>query len=90
MAVYAESGSEIALVLKDLMMPIMDGVSTIQALSRIDPCVRVIAASGLADGEMTARASCLGVQHFLCKPYTAKSLLEAVARLLEELREGPF
>jgi CheY-like chemotaxis protein len=46
-AVYAKHENEIAVVLTDMMMPIMDGPATINALRRINPTVKIIAASGL-------------------------------------------
>ena len=46
-AVYAEHKNEIAVVLTDMAMPVMDGPATIHALMRINPAVKIIAASGL-------------------------------------------
>ena len=46
-AIYAQHKNEIAVVLTDMMMPIMDGPATIHALMRINPAVKIIAASGL-------------------------------------------
>jgi PAS domain S-box-containing protein len=76
--VYAAHHQEIAAVLTDMMMPVMDGVATIQSLKRINPAVRIIAASGGHAGEV----SHLGVRHFLQKPYTAETLLKALAEVL--------
>ena len=47
LALYAQRRAEIAVVITDIMMPILDGVATIHALRRINPDVKVIAASGL-------------------------------------------
>jgi CheY-like chemotaxis protein len=46
-AVYAQHKNEIAVVLTDMMMPVMDGPATIRALMRINPAIKIIAASGL-------------------------------------------
>ena len=42
-----ERRGEIQVVVTDLMMPVMDGPATIRALQRLDPKVKIIAASGL-------------------------------------------
>ncbi len=45
-AVYARNMNEIAVVLTDMMMPVMDGPATIHALMRLNPAVKIVAASG--------------------------------------------
>jgi CheY-like chemotaxis protein len=77
-AVYARSGDEVAVVLTDMTMPIMDGPSTVRALTRMNPDVRVIAMSGLGADGGAMGVTGLGVEHFLSKPYTAEALLAAV------------
>ena len=65
-----------------MMMPVMDGPATIHALMRINPPVKIIAASGLnANGEVAKAAA--GVKHFLTKPYTAGTLLKTLRVILE-------
>ncbi len=81
-AVFATQ-REVALVLTDMMMPVMDGFATIQALRRIRPDVRVVAASGMADGPL-AKAAGAGVRHILPKPYTADTLLRTIQQALAE------
>jgi len=81
-AKYVQSGGDIAAVLTDMMMPVMDGVATIRALSRLNPNVRIIAASGLAAKAAEAEAAGEGVRFFLPKPYTAAALLVALRDLL--------
>jgi PAS domain S-box-containing protein len=81
-ATYADNKSDIAVVLTDMMMPFMDGPATIRALQRMNPDVRIIAASGLGASQRAAEASLAGVQIFLDKPYTAEKLLKALAKIL--------
>lgn len=81
-AKYAQHMNEIAAVITDMMMPVMDGVATIRALSRLDPNIKIIAASGLATKGAEAEAAGAGVKLFLPKPYTASSLLVALRDLL--------
>jgi PAS domain S-box-containing protein len=83
-AVYAKHKNEIAVVLTDMSMPIMDGAAVVRALTRINPGIKIIAASGLnAKGE-AAKISGVAVKHFLAKPYTAGTLLKVLRRTLDE------
>jgi CheY-like chemotaxis protein len=84
-AIYASRHEEIDAVLTDMMMPEMDGPAAIPVLQRIDPDVRIIAASGLSAGSAAAK---LGVDHFLPKPYTAEMLLNALRDVLANHAEA--
>jgi CheY-like chemotaxis protein len=77
-SIYAARKQEIAVVLTDMMMPVMDGPRTIQVLLRINPQVRIIAASGLH-----ADAASMGVRQFIPKPYTAETLLKTMHEVLQ-------
>ncbi len=83
-AVYARHWNKIAVVLTDMMMPILGGAPMIQALMRINPEIRIIATSGLEVNSDIARNSGAGVKHFLTKPYTAATLLKTMRMILEE------
>lgn len=83
-AVYGRMGEEIDLVLTDMVMPIMDGPTTVRALKRMDPEVRIIGASGLGANGRVMRALDAGVEHFLPKPYTAETLLDVIHRTLSK------
>jgi PAS domain S-box-containing protein len=80
-AVYAKQKDEIAVVLTDMMMPVMDGPATIRALRNLRADVRIIAASGLHGREVIASAA---VPIFLAKPYSAETLLTALRRVLAD------
>lgn len=82
--IYATRREEIAVVLTDMMMPVMDGPALIAALRRLNPAVRIIAASGLNANGNVAKAANAGVRHFLAKPYTAERLLTTLRTVLTE------
>lgn len=84
LAIYAEHKSEIAAVLTDMMMPVMEGMAVIHVLTRINPSVKIIAASGLSANSDVTAASSGTVKHFLTKPYTAGTLLRAIRAILDE------
>lgn len=67
---------EIASVLIDLMMPVMDGLTTVTALHQLNPNLSIVAMSGLSSVEAVAQAKRFGCRYFLPKPYTNKDLLQ--------------
>jgi PAS domain S-box-containing protein len=79
---FARQGLQIAVVLTDMMMPVMDGPATIQVLRRMNPKLPIIAASGLPANSSATQVASLGVRHFLPKPYTAEALLKALHQVL--------
>jgi PAS domain S-box-containing protein len=81
---YALHRQEISAVLTDMMMPVMDGQTLIFALRRINPSVRVIAASGLMAHDNLTRTANTGVKHFLPKPYPAAAMLTLLRKVLSE------
>jgi len=76
--------SDVALILTDMMMPVMDGSALMGAVHRLDPELPIIAVSGLESSGKVAEASSLGVTHFLPKPYSTVSLLSLIKRVLRE------
>jgi len=80
---YADRKNDIAVVLTDMMMPFMDGPATIRALQKMNPAIKIIAASGLTAGHKPGEAALEGVKLFLSKPYTAEKLLKALAEVLK-------
>jgi PAS domain S-box-containing protein len=84
---YQQHAAEVAVILLDMLMPVMDGPTTLEVLGRSHKKLRVIAVSGFSpegakfgapgDGEV--------VNAFLPKPYTAETLL----RILHEVLRGP-
>jgi len=83
LSLYSQHQAEVAAVLTDMMMPVMDGPATIQVLKRMNPALKIIAASGLANEGGAARAAGMGVKHFLPKPYTAQSVLTTLRQALD-------
>jgi CheY-like chemotaxis protein len=69
-ALYAQHKDEISVVLTDMMVPVMDGITIVQMLRQLNAHVEVIAASDLADADTVAKATQAGITHLLQKPYT--------------------
>ncbi|MDJ0578039.1 MAG: PAS domain S-box protein [Xenococcaceae cyanobacterium MO_234.B1] len=74
-AVYAQQPQEFAVVLMDLRMPEMDGLTAMGALKKINPKIKLIVTSGLITKEEITAAEKIGIKAFLAKPYTAEQLL---------------
>ncbi len=80
-SVYKSRQHEIAIVLMDMWMPVMDGPSAIEALKAINDRVLVIGTSGLGGIAGEKVEKCLS--HFIPKPYTTDSLLHGLRAVLE-------
>ena len=77
-SLYSVHRAEVALVLTDMMMPLMDGPATIQVLMRMNPQICIVAASGMNAEGMEEKAAHAGVKNFMPKPYTAETLLKTL------------
>ncbi len=87
-ATYAQRSRDIAVVLTDMAMPVMDGPALIVALKAINPEVPIIASSGLTSNSGIAKVMAAGVNRFAQKPYTAGVILNLVHQAIHEARTG--
>jgi CheY-like chemotaxis protein len=83
-SIYAEHKNEIAVIITDMSMPVMDGVATIVALKSINPAVKIIGSSGLVANSNATQAIGLGIEKFIPKPYTTESLLRTLDEVLHK------
>jgi two-component system, cell cycle sensor histidine kinase and response regulator CckA len=60
----------------------MDGPTTVRAIRKIDPTIKVITTTGLAENFDRTMLADEPIQGFLPKPYTAMRLLEAIQQVL--------
>jgi CheY-like chemotaxis protein len=81
-ALYEQHQDDISLVLVDMMMPVMDGLTTIQKLQTINTFVKIIAVSGLVSNYKITELINNNVKSFLSKPYTSNELLEILQVVL--------
>jgi PAS domain S-box-containing protein len=81
-ALYAQHQDEISLVLTDIMMPAMDGLTAMRTIQKINPQVKVIMTSGLPPSEAVSDFIHDANSTFLAKPYTAQELLHALNKVL--------
>jgi two-component system cell cycle sensor histidine kinase/response regulator CckA len=79
LALFQERRSEVRVIVTDLAMPEMDGVSLIRALRKIDDKVAIVASSGVIEGAPLET----GADALLAKPYTALQLVDLVRSLAQ-------
>ncbi|MBD2360098.1 response regulator [Anabaena minutissima FACHB-250] len=81
-AIYAKYADKISAVLVNLMLPGLDGLTTIRTLKKINPDARIIATSGLIAKNKLGEIVNTGAAAFLAKPYTINELLLALNQVI--------
>jgi DNA-binding NtrC family response regulator len=61
MGIYAQHKDDIAAVLTDMAMPLLDGPGTIRAIRRVSPEIDIVAMSGILNAEQTVELEGLNV-----------------------------
>ena len=83
LAIFALRKDEIKLVLTDLAMPLMDGITLIRTLKKMKPEMCIIASTGQGSLEQDAhQLPALDVRACLTKPYNKEMLLTTVSNAL--------
>lgn len=77
-------GEEIDVVVLDVIMPGMSGISVADELAPEIDDLRTLYISGFIDGELPERHDTPGRTAFLQKPFTVGELLAAIEKLLSE------
>ena len=75
-------GEQVAVVLMDLMMPVMGGEEATEEIRRLRPDIVVIASSGFDVRQAAARFGGRGFNDFLQKPYTSRQLNQMAEKWL--------
>jgi CheY-like chemotaxis protein len=83
LAYYERRSGEIAAVITDIMMPNLDGDALIREMAKLNPKVKIIAISGLAESGRMAPRIADGSVTFIAKPFSAKTILEALRGILD-------
>ncbi|MBF2063958.1 MAG: PAS domain S-box protein [Calothrix sp. C42_A2020_038] len=81
-ALFAQYKDKIKAAIVDIMMPNMDGSTTISTLLRMNPLLPIVAVSGLATSEQVNFDKNVQIFAFLSKPYTAQELFSTLYRVL--------
>ncbi len=86
LAIFTARQREIALVLTDMLMPVMDGAALIAAVRRLRPGFPVIASSGFDPRAGQGAGSSADADGFIPKPYTMETIIGEVAAVLGRKR----
>ena len=70
------------LVIMDITMPNMDGVTALKEIKTNSPGARVIMCSAMGQESMVVEAIKCGAMDFIVKPFQGDRLLAAIARVL--------
>ena len=81
LALYFER-REIDIVITDLHMGMMDGLTLVRSLRKLNPEIKVIVSSGHIQKQNQAALDAIGIKSVLEKPYTADKLLQTLKDLI--------
>ncbi|MBA2272251.1 MAG: PAS domain S-box protein [Chthoniobacterales bacterium] len=82
LALYAQQHEQIALVLSDFLMPIMNGLALARIIRKMNPDAKIIMSSGREEDCGAADLAPIGIAACLTKPYTQATLLRTFDRVL--------
>ena len=82
LALFPPRSHEISLLITDLHMPGLDGAAIARVVRRLNPAVKILAASGLGSGGRPDSPVPAFADAFLAKPFNVETLLRAVHDLL--------
>jgi CheY-like chemotaxis protein len=83
--IYRKLKDQIALIILDFTMPVMDGADVFEELLQINPKVPVVLSSGFAEQERLRGMLARGLRGFIPKPYTQQKLLTQIRSTLDAL-----
>lgn len=83
--IYRKLKDQIALIILDFTMPIMDGADVFAELLMINPKAPVVLSSGFAEQERLRSMLARGLRGFIPKPYTQQKLLTQIRSVLDTL-----
>lgn len=75
------------IVLMDINMPDMDGITATEEIKKTSPAIGVIIMSVQSDSSYLRRAMMAGARDYITKPVSAETLYEAIRRVYDSLAE---
>ncbi|MCL5677137.1 MAG: response regulator [Firmicutes bacterium] len=70
------------LVLMDIVMPVMDGLTALEELKKEHPGARVLVCSVMGQRDVVLKAVKLGAVDFVIKPFTPERLVDALRKAI--------
>lgn len=87
LAAFREAPDSFDIVITDLSMPEMDGVTLVHRLQEIRPNVPIVMVTGFIRPKDLEQASQLGISELILKPNTATEMGEVLHRIFSEARD---
>ncbi len=75
------------IVLTDIKMPVMDGISLIRKTKALSPEIEFVVLSGYGEYEYTSQAMGEGVRHYLLKPCDEEKIAQILDKVKKEIDE---
>jgi two-component system chemotaxis response regulator CheY len=70
-------------VLMDITMPKMDGLSALKQILKFDPQAKIIMCSALGQQNLVVQALQLGAKDFIVKPFREERVITAIKHILD-------
>jgi signal transduction histidine kinase len=75
------------LVIMDMKMPEMDGITALKEIKKINPFISVLMVTGYGTIDTAVEAMKIGAYDYISKPFDAQHLMDAVEKGLSRMRE---
>jgi two-component system chemotaxis response regulator CheY len=70
-------------VLMDITMPKMDGLTALKKILKIDPNAKIIMCSALGQQTLIVQALQMGAKDFIVKPFRAERVVNSIKKILD-------
>ena len=74
------------MILTDLLMPEMDGISLSREIRELDKNARIIVLTATSDTDSIIEAIDIGIRHYVLKPVKIEKLVSAIEQCLDSIR----
>jgi CheY-like chemotaxis protein len=78
------AGSQFDVIIVDLQLPDMDGVSLIKAVRQFDPFVKVIVMTAYGSPEAEIEVKKLGIDAYVTKPFVVEEMRTMIAQMVAD------
>jgi len=82
--IYKKNKEKIAMVILDIIMPVMGGPETYDALRKINPGIKVLLSSGYSIDNQAEEMLRLGCRGFIQKPFSLEELSHKIRSIIDE------
>jgi two-component system cell cycle sensor histidine kinase/response regulator CckA len=79
--IYKQHKNEISVVILDLIMPKMNGMTCYEKLKRINPQVKVIVTSGISETKQRNDLEKMGINAYIVKPFSLQNIAETIEKV---------